>query len=614
MAVERFLYRAISCCQGLGVKKTTFIFLVVLLLLATLLRLYGLDAKSLWQDEITTLKHATSGDATDVLSSVLDKSLPAPPLYFMVIHIVSFMGQEDFLLRFPSFLFGVLSVAAVYKLGSVLFGNTEGVIGAFLLTLSPFHVRYSQEARAYALLMLLSVLALVCLWKGMRGREWRWWIGFVICNVLNLYTHLLALVVLAAEVLIYLSLLLVGLGGRPPEARRTFAKELLAFWVSTAGIVGCYLPMLPYLWQGITGGKGLGDVDFTPGMSLTPSFFAQVFSLYGAGSGVALIAFGVAFVAGLVWALRKDTPQGLLALVWIGVPFGLLFALPAKHGFRPRYLIFIVPLYLVVVAKGVTTLGELASHLVEHDRDAKRRGIYAAWLLGSVTLFGLVGFCSLLRYYLEPRADWRAASAFLVHNMGSADIVYSPRALPRIALTHYRHELLEAEFVQDRDGRVDPLSLLDEGGVWIVAAGQSAFPLAEQVRGGRDARVLEVVYGVDQDLATQAVADGIAPAMFKEIWIAYVREGADAEDIIALYEDALSTASRYDSVGIHNSLGDLLFEEGRVDEAIYHFQEAVRLDAHSARAHHGLAQAYEEKGWSQLAAREWQTYTELTEQ
>lgn len=49
-------------CEGLSEKRTTIIFLILLLLLATLLRFYALDAKSLWQDEITTLKHVTSGE------------------------------------------------------------------------------------------------------------------------------------------------------------------------------------------------------------------------------------------------------------------------------------------------------------------------------------------------------------------------------------------------------------------------------------------------------------------------------------------------------------------------------------------------------------------------
>jgi len=595
-------------------KRTTLIFLVLLLLLATLLRFYGLDAKSLWQDEITTLKHATSGGILDVISNVLNKGLPAPPLHFVLIHLVSFLGDADFLLRFPSAIFGILAVAAVYNLGKALFGRTEGLLGAFLLTLSPFHVRYSQEARAYALFMLLSVLALFFLWKGMGGHEKKWWVGFTVCNILNLYTHLFALLVLVAEGLIFLSLWLWGLVWRRREVRPRVGKASFHFWGSMAIIMVCYLPMMPYLWQGIRGGKGLGGVDFTPGISVTPGFFVQVFSLFGAGSGVALLLFAVLFLAGLAGAFKKNTAQALLALLWIGVPFVILFAFPAKHGFRPRYLIFIVPIYLILIAIGTTMLRSLVSNLVERHSEPRLCRFYAMWLVFSLLLFGLLGFSSLFRYYVEPRADWRAAAAFLVRNVASGEVVYSPRALPGIALAHYRPELLGVQFIRDRDQRVDPTTLLDNGGVWIVAAGQSALALAEEVRDARDEPILEVVFGVDQDLARQAIEEGIAPAMFKEIWIAYLREGVDVEELVALYEDALSLASAYDSVGVHNSIGELFLKEGRIEEAILHYREAVRLDPDAPQAHYGLARAYGEKGWSQLAAQEWEMYTGLKAQ
>lgn len=177
-------------CGGHSDKRTTMIFLIILLLLAALLRFYALDAKSLWYDEIATWVHATAGDVGDVLSNVLNKELPAPPLHFLL-----FLGDTDFLLRFPSVGFGVPTVAAVYLLGSRVFERETGLLSAFLLAVSPFHIRYSQEARCYTLLALLSMLSLYCLWRAIFGGEVRSWLGFVAFTTLNLYTHLFALLV-----------------------------------------------------------------------------------------------------------------------------------------------------------------------------------------------------------------------------------------------------------------------------------------------------------------------------------------------------------------------------------------------------------------------------------
>lgn len=530
----------------------------------------------------------------------------------MLIHLVSFLGEADFLLRFPSAIFGILGVTAVYNLGKALFGRAEGLLAAFLLTLSPFHVRYSQEARAYALFAFLSVLALYFLWRGIKGHERKWWVGFIIFNILNLYTHLFALLVFLVEGLIFLSVWLWGYVRCQSEARSKVAEAFLRFWGSTTVILVCYLPMVPYLWQDIQGGKGLGGVNFTPGMTLTPALFAGVFSVFGTGAGAALLIFAAGFLAGLVGSLKKQGTQVFLALLWIGVPFGALFAFPAKHGFRPRYLVFILPLYLIFVSKGVTTLGRSVSNLLGRSSELRRPRFYAMWLLFSLLLFGVLGFSSLGKYYAEQRPNWRLAATFLAHNVAPGEIVFSRRTLPEVVLPHYRRELAEVPFVQEKIDGVDPATVHHEGGIWFIGAGRSVLPLAQQVQGSRDEPIFEVVFGVDTEHSSQAIAEGIAPAMFKDIWIAYVREGMGAEELIALYEDALSLATPYESLGIHNWLGDLFLQEGRIDEAIFHYQEAVSLDPNAPHAHYGLALAYEERGWSQLAADEWAIYRELT--
>lgn len=122
---------------GLSDKGTTIILLILLLLLAALLRFYGLDAKSLWQDEVATLRHSSAGGVVGVLSTGLKKALPTPALCFLITRFFLCAGDSDFTLRFPALLFGVLGVALTYALGARLFGKREGLAGAFLLAISP---------------------------------------------------------------------------------------------------------------------------------------------------------------------------------------------------------------------------------------------------------------------------------------------------------------------------------------------------------------------------------------------------------------------------------------------------------------------------------------------
>ena len=154
---------------------TTTGLLICILLLSVWLGLYGLDAKGLWQDEIFTAAIASTGNSLSEVVSIplYNTALPAPPLFFLITHFFLYIGDNDFFLRFPAMAFGVLGVAATCALGRRLFGRAEGLVAALLLTLAPFHLRYSQDARFYTLLVVLSLLSLLPLSLPLSGgRSW----------------------------------------------------------------------------------------------------------------------------------------------------------------------------------------------------------------------------------------------------------------------------------------------------------------------------------------------------------------------------------------------------------------------------------------------------------
>ena len=66
------------------------------------------------------------------------------------------------------------------------------------IAISPFHIWYSQEARAYALLLFFLTASVSCLlawWRGVKQAR----LGYLIFTVLALYTHILALPFLAVH-------------------------------------------------------------------------------------------------------------------------------------------------------------------------------------------------------------------------------------------------------------------------------------------------------------------------------------------------------------------------------------------------------------------------------
>ena len=168
---------------------------VGLLLLATGLRFYRLDAQSFWNDEGNSARLSErslpliiEGTASDI----------HPPLYYLALRgWRDLLGDTEFGLRSFSAFTGVLTVAATIALAALLLrsrrgrGATTAVLAAGLLAaLNPALIYYSQETRMYALLALLAAMATLCLLRWLRKpRLWPWGAAYVLVLTAGLYTH-----------------------------------------------------------------------------------------------------------------------------------------------------------------------------------------------------------------------------------------------------------------------------------------------------------------------------------------------------------------------------------------------------------------------------------------
>ncbi len=123
-----------------------------------------------------------------------------PPLYYLFAWLWSHLfGVREVGLRSLSALFGTATVPVAYLAGRELLGRRTGLAVAAIVAVSPILVWYSQDARAYALLVLLSTAALVFFLRARRSgsaRDLGWWAAF---SALALATHYFAVFPLAVE-------------------------------------------------------------------------------------------------------------------------------------------------------------------------------------------------------------------------------------------------------------------------------------------------------------------------------------------------------------------------------------------------------------------------------
>lgn len=133
--------------------------LLSLCALGVALRLYGVGAKTVWLDEAFSIWLANQ--PLTALWSWLVQIDQHPPLYYTLLHLWQrFFGDLQGTVRLLSVLFSGLTLPLIYDTTRRLTDRATALCATLLLAISPFHVRYAQEARMYALLTLTVALAL----------------------------------------------------------------------------------------------------------------------------------------------------------------------------------------------------------------------------------------------------------------------------------------------------------------------------------------------------------------------------------------------------------------------------------------------------------------------
>lgn len=94
------------------------------------------------------------------------------PVYFYLTAASIFVfGLTEFATRFPTAIFGVLSVVATYFLVRKLFDEKTGLMAAFLLTISPFHIFVSRHALESAVPIFFNLLAALFFIKSFKDKK-----------------------------------------------------------------------------------------------------------------------------------------------------------------------------------------------------------------------------------------------------------------------------------------------------------------------------------------------------------------------------------------------------------------------------------------------------------
>jgi mannosyltransferase len=173
---------------------------VALTVLGAVLRLYRLGHQGFWFDEGNTalLVHFPPGK----MLGLIPQTESTPPLYYCVAWAwARVFGYGEVGLRSLSALAGVAMIPVLYGAGVRLISRRAGVIAAALAACNPLLIWYSQEARSYQLLALLTALSLLAFAYARVTPVPRVLALWVIASAAALATHYYAALVVVPEAL-----------------------------------------------------------------------------------------------------------------------------------------------------------------------------------------------------------------------------------------------------------------------------------------------------------------------------------------------------------------------------------------------------------------------------
>ncbi len=399
--------------------------LALAILSGAALRMYQLGLKGFWGDEIWTAERSQWGVA-EIVNFSLDHTV-GPWTYLAGRAALTLLGMQwqEFVLRWPSVIGGVLAIPLVWALAHRLWRRWAGLAAAALLAVSPYQIWYGQEARYYTWLVLFSLASTYFLYRAFEEpRRTAWWAGFAVATALNVYNHPLSALLAAAGQLPF-CLLYVW--------RSPHRQARVAGLIGSAAAIG--LAILPLVLRTAqTGQLNTQEAGAVISPTLEDWLRALIDILYslverfGAAGPARWLFLALAVMGVVALARARQWKQlTLLAAPLIVVP--LLFAV-TKFPFILRYVLFLQPLYLLLAARGIMALAEISL--------LRGRRAPAALAGATLALALLTSLATAATAYTQAKpVDWRSLAVYLQAHGQPEDMIVARYGWAGAALRWY---------------------------------------------------------------------------------------------------------------------------------------------------------------------------------
>lgn len=370
--------------------------LIVATIAGLFLRFYNLGYNSLWLDEAST--YTISVRSLPEIWQVTAAGEFNPPLFYWIEHIMLQFGNNEIILRFIPALLGVLTIPLVYYIGKEFVDRNVGIIAAAGCAFSPFLIFYSQEARAYSVMLFFVAAAMIFYLRAQKTHDIKNWALFGVFSALAFWAHFYAFVIVAALFLYEFAMQV--------SRFRTELKNLKMLVLGAVVFIVLCLPLILVTIQLFITRTSSAPTYGIQGLGIITETFRQVSGF----NDIAMFILVALFILGIIQAFFTDAKKGIFLVTLTVLTFVISFILSFKMPMIPRYLIFFSIVFFIGIA-----LSYKIFYLLISNRAIVYGLVLALCVISAPTLAGY--------YSGYSKEDWRGFSGLIQQKTVPGDMV-----------------------------------------------------------------------------------------------------------------------------------------------------------------------------------------------
>lgn len=387
-----------------------------ILVCALLLRLPLLDG-SVWLDEAAQILESERSFSQQI--DIIDDFQP-PLLHYILHGALQFSDSVVWLRIIGAVIPGLITIFYTYKIGTIIYSKQVGLLASALLSLSSFHIFYSQELRPYSLPSAFALISWYQIVKVTRTddkkKPLKPFFIFSISTILGLYSSYL-------YPFLYFSQLLYLLF----HSKRWLPHVA----ISAALSIVAFLPWVPTFIKQLSAGGlvrdqlvGWSEIVSIPQLKAIPLTFGKF--IYGilpietnlfflvTGSSLALVGLAT-FIVLYGKNFKQSIQDNALTITWLIVPLVsswlISFFIPVV---QPKRVLFLLPAFFLVCSAVISKIYYAKSNSYIPLFTTLRITTTKVLAVMFASILVYIHLHSIITYWTEPsvqRENWQALHA-----------------------------------------------------------------------------------------------------------------------------------------------------------------------------------------------------------